>query len=420
MSIIYSAVIRLYAFAVRIAAIFSEKAALMLKGRKSLFAALELSLKQKQNPHVKKPLAWFHCASLGEFEQGRPLIETFRKHYPDYLILLTFQSPSGYEVRKSYAGADLIYYLPFDTPANAGHFLNLVQPDIVFFIKYEFWFNYLHKIQKKQIPLFLVSGIFRADQHFFKWYGGWARKILKGFDMLFVQNEFSKEVLEFVGVDNVIVCGDTRFDRVLELRHDTTAFPEIEKFLTGKKTLVAGSTWEEDEEIVLKYFLEHNVIQKLIIAPHEIHASHIDLLLEKCMNKACLYSELKKNGGNPEADILIIDTIGILNKIYRFATIAYVGGGFGKGIHNILEPASYNIPVVFGPRYHKFAEAVDLIKRGGAFSFNTSSDFSLVIEKLFAEDIYAKSSAANKDYINEKTGATIEIMKYLEQNLFNQ
>lgn len=419
MTFLYSVIIFCYVFAIRVSAVFNAKASLMIKGRKSLFALLSLSLSRKRtNSH--QPLAWFHCASLGEFEQGRPLIETFRKHHPEYLILLTFQSPSGYEVRKAYAGADLISYLPFDTAVNARHFIELVKPDVVFFIKYEFWFNYLHQIQKKQIPLFLVSGIFRADQHFFKWYGGWTRRILRKFDMLFVQNESSKEVLGFVGIENVIVCGDTRFDRVLELRFDKTLFKEIENFVGGDKAIVAGSTWEEDEEILMNYFKDNDPKYKLIIAPHEVHDSHIENLLSKCGEYAQLYSDVKKVGADPEKRILIIDSIGILNKIYRFASIAYVGGGFGRGIHNILEPASYHIPVIFGPRYHKFAEAVDLIHRGGAFSIKDQEDLTVVITKLTEEANYEKAANVCRGYINEKTGATSEIMKYLEQNLFNQ
>ena len=383
----------------------------------NIIRQIENSLKQKRTEG--EMLAWFHCASLGEFEQGRPLIETFRKHHPDCLILLTFHSPSGYEVRKSYPGADFIYYLPFDTRTNAGKFVELVKPDVVFFIKYEFWYNYLHFIQKKKIPLFLVSGIFRADQHFFKWYGSWARCILKGFDMLFVQNEFSREVLDFVGVDNVTVCGDTRFDRVLELKNDKSTFPEIEKFIFGQNIIVAGSTWEEDEEIILNYFAE-NQNYKLIIAPHEVHDSHIESLVSKCGSKALLYSEIKKEEADPQKQILIIDSIGILNKIYRFAKVAYIGGGGGTGIHNILEPASYNIPVIFGPRYNKFAEAVDLIHRGGAFSVRSAEELSAIVTQLENDENYKNAAGECRDYISEKTGATSEIMKYLEQYIFNQ
>lgn len=417
MSLIYSAVIFFYSSGIRIASLFNAKARLMIKGRMNIFRQIELTVKQKRTDG--EMLAWFHCASLGEFEQGRPLIETFRKHHPDCLILLTFHSPSGYEVRKSYSGADFIYYLPFDTRTNAGKFVELVKPDVVFFIKYEFWYNYLHFIQKKRIPLFLVSGIFRADQHFFKWYGGWARRILKGFDMLFVQNEYSREVLDFVGVDNVTVCGDTRFDRVLELKNDKTPFPEIEKFISGQNIIVAGSTWEEDEEIILNYFAVNKDF-KLIIAPHEVHEAHIENLVLRCGSQAQLYSSVKTAGVDSQKDILIIDSIGILNKIYRYAKVAYVGGGFGKGIHNILEPASFNIPVIFGPRYNKFAEAVDLIHRGGAFSVTNDDEFSAIVLQLENDAKYKDAAKQCRDYISEKTGATSEIMKYLEQYIFNQ
>lgn len=419
MSLIYTAVILLYGFCIRIAAIFNTKAKLMIKGRLGVMRNLEYSLKRKRSQGSER-LVWFHCASLGEFEQGRPLIETFRKHHPDYLILLTFHSPSGYEVRKAYPGADLIYYLPFDTRTNARRFVELVNPDLVFFIKYEFWYNYLHFIQKKNIPLYLVSGIFRADQHFFKWYGSWARRILKGFDMLFVQNQYSREVLEFVGVDNVTVCGDTRFDRVLELKNDTSRFPVIEDFISGEKVIVAGSTWEEDEEILLKYFTGNMNDFKLIIAPHEVQESHIGNLLSKCESLAQRYSTIQQSGADPEKRILIIDSIGILNKIYRFAEITYIGGGFGKGIHNILEPASFNKPVIVGPRYTKFAEAVDLIHRGGAFSIMNENELNSVINQLKNKSHYENAARVCREYISEKTGATSEIMKYLEQYIFNQ
>lgn len=419
MSLIYSAVIFLYGFSIRVAAIFNTKAELMIKGRMAVLRNLEFSLRQKRSKGSER-LAWFHCASLGEFEQGRPLIETFRKHHPDYLILLTFHSPSGYEVRKAYPGADLIYYLPFDTRTNARRFVELVNPDLVFFIKYEFWYNYLHFIQKKSIPLFLVSGIFRADQHFFKWYGSWARRILKGFDMLFVQNEYSREVLGFVGVENVTVCGDTRFDRVLELKNDTSSFPVLEQFVSGEKVIVAGSTWEEDEEVLLSFFEGNTNDFRLIIAPHEVHEAHILNLLSKCESDAQRYSSIQKAGADPDKRILIIDSIGILNKIYRYAEITYIGGGFGKGIHNILEPASFNKPVIFGPRYTKFAEAVDLIHRGGAFSIKNESELTAVIAQLKNKSQYEKAASVCRDYISEKTGATYEIMKYLEQYIFNQ
>jgi len=357
-----------------------------------------------------KPWLWFHAASLGEFEQGRPIMERIRTEHPEYSILLTFFSPSGYEVRKNYAGADLICYLPFDTILNVRRFLNLVKPQKVFFIKYEFWPNYLTALKHRHIPTYLISGIFRKEQLFFKNYAPFYRRMLNSFTHLFVQNQVSVDLLASIGrKEEVSISGDTRFDRVLEIRAAAKDLPIAEHFAKSAKgnVLVAGSSWPKDEALFIPYFNEHPEL-KLIIAPHEIHEEHL-LTIEAQLNRPCLrYSQMtSENAGN--FDCLIIDCFGLLSSIYRYGNIAYIGGGFGSGIHNTLEAAVYGIPVIFGPNFAKFHEAKELLACGGAFTIdsetafieqfdalNTNSEYRLKAGKFAGEMVLNGSGGSEK------------------------
>ncbi len=352
-----------------------------------------------------------HCASLGEFEQGRPLLEEIRKEYPHYKLLLTFFSPSGFEIRKKYEGADAVFYLPIDTPANAKRFVSIVKPKIAFFVKYEFWFNYQQQLKKNRIPFFVVSANFRSNQHFFKWYGGWFRKNLENFTHLFVQNEHSKNLLEAVNINNVTVCGDTRFDRVAAITSQAKAFPLIEKFCNNKKVFIAGSSWKPDEDILIPFINENSKSFKYIIAPHEVHKEHIETISNSLKTDFVIYSELNDENAQ-SADVLIIDCIGILSHVYQYGYITYIGGGFGKSIHNILEPATFGMPVIFGPNHTKFAEAIELKKEGGAFSISNSEEFeSLMDAWIIAPEKVVGASAISKKYVIEHTGACGIIMK---------
>ena len=346
MTILYLVGIRIFHLLVIIVSPFNSKAKLWLKGRKRIFRSLKKGVKQDDK------ILWFHCASLGEFEQGRPVIELFKKEYPNHKILLTFYSPSGYEIRKNYEYADCVYYLPLDTPVNAKLFLDIVKPEAVFFVKYEFWYFFLREIGKRNIPLYLVSGIFRKNQRFFKSYGIKSKKMLRWFTHFFVQNEESKQLLNSINLKNVSVTGDTRFDRVYKIAQQSKYLPLIKKFAEKSPVIVAGSTWRPDEELIIEYFNYTKNPFKIIIAPHEIHKENILRIIDsiKSDKKVLRYSEAQEDNIE-NADILIIDSIGILSSVYKYGTIAYIGGGFGKGIHNILEAATFGLPIVFGPNY---------------------------------------------------------------------
>jgi 3-deoxy-D-manno-octulosonic-acid transferase len=352
---------------------------------------------------------WFHAASLGEFEQGRPLMERIRAKYPEYKILLTFFSPSGYEVRKNYPGADIICYLPFDKPRNVKKFLDLARPCMAFFIKYEFWKNYMDELNRRCIPVYSVSSIFRKDQVFFKWYGGRYRDVLKDFDHLFVQNEASKRFLAKIDVTKVTVVGDTRFDRVLEIREEAKALPLVEKFKGNAFTLVAGSSWGPDEDLFIEYFNTHPEI-KLIIAPHVVDENHLVEIVDKLKRPYLRYSRAheKKVGS---VDCLIIDCFGLLSSIYRYGEIAYIGGGFGAGIHNTLEAAVYGIPVVFGPKYQKFMEAIRLIDAKGAFSIKNYEELSALFDRLIYDEAFLREAGGNAGYyVTSNAGATDKVL----------
>ena len=402
MRFFYNTFLRAYAMIIGLTTGFNHKAALWTKGRKDIFKKIESALKKDEKR------IWFHCASLGEFEQGRPLIEKIKKEKPDIKIFLTFFSPSGYEIRKDYEVADYIFYLPADTPNNAKKFVKLLKPEMVFFVKYEFWFNYISQLKNNNIPLYLISGVFRPDQHFFKSWGNWFRKQLQNFSFFFLQDEKSSELLKGIGFKNQTVSGDTRFDRVSEILSSKENFPIIEEFKNGKQLLCAGSSWPPDEEIILNYFKTEKPDLKLIIAPHDIGKKHILEIKNKFKAfKTLLYSEAGNNVEIKDHDILIIDSIGMLNMIYRYANIAYIGGGFGVGIHNLLEPAVYGIPVLYGPNHKHFREAVEMSQNRGGFPIENKDDFAKTMNQLLSDEtFYIENAKHAGDYIKENTGAT--------------
>ena len=404
MKFIYNLGVSLYTSTIWVLSLFNKKARLWVKGRRKW----QEKLRQGINPGDR--IIWFHCASLGEFEQGRPVIEALKKEKPGYKIILTFFSPSGYEIRKNYKHADLVLYLPSDTIENSRRFISQVNPAIAVFVKYEFWNNYLSELKRKNIPLYLISGIFRKEQYFFRWYGNFFRGILKNFTWLFVQDQQSSDLLKKYGIENTILAGDTRFDRVMQIAGSAGEIPWLEKFKSGEKLFLAGSSWKDDEEIIVSYINKYPERMKWVFAPHEIHPSNIERLEKLFKVKAVRFSEFTDESS--DARVLIIDNIGMLSSAYRYAYIAAVGGGFGKGIHNILEPACWGIPVMFGPRHTKFREAMDLLEEGGAMSFNGYNDFAEMLDKLItSETLYRKAARAAGSYVKENTGATDKIMK---------
>jgi 3-deoxy-D-manno-octulosonic-acid transferase len=409
--LLYNIGIRIYYFSILFASLFNKKARLWIHGRKKNFE----QIRSKIDPGSS--VIWFHCSSLGEFEQGRPVIEKVREIFPGRKILLTFFSPSGYEIRKNYSGADYIFYLPLDTKRNAVRFLKLVKPEVVFFIKYEYWFHFLSRLHKMNIKIYLISGIFRSGQIFFKWYGKWFREILRTFHHLFVQDNESVELLKSIGFKNVTVCGDTRFDRVHAIAQKATEFPAIHLFTDGKMTLIAGSTWPLDEEIIVRFMNENKLPVKYIIAPHEIHERSITQLQESIKGKTVRYTSLNESEIK-EADVMIIDTIGILSSVYQYGNVAYIGGGFGKGIHNILEAATFGLPIIFGPNFKKFREARELIKLNGAFSIKNSDDLCTIINTFIKDHQTFKTAGENtREYIQKNLGATDIITKFVLSSL---
>lgn len=402
MRFLYNIFIWIYGAAIGVVAFFNNKAALWVNGRKNIFSRIELDLKKDER------LFWFHCASLGEFEQGRPLIEKIKKNNPEIKIFLTFFSPSGYEIRKEYAYADYVFYLPADTPANAKRFVKLLKPEMAFFVKYEFWFNYISQLKKNKVPLYLVSGVFRTEQHFFKPWGRWFRKQLGNYSFFFLQDEKSAQLLKQIGLENLMVTGDSRFDRVNEILNNKTDFPIIKKFRDGKRLLCAGSSWPPDEEIILSYFKTEKPRLKLIIAPHDIGKKHIEEIKSKFKGlKTILYSEAINGEETKDKDVLIIDSIGLLNAVYRYADIAYIGGGFGVGIHNLLEPAVYGIPVLYGPNHKHFREAVEMSQNQGGFPIEDKEDFRRIMNQLLNDENFYNENAKNAaGYITKNTGAT--------------
>jgi len=414
---IYNIVIYFVLWGIAIASLFNEKVRKMWRGEREAFKIL----KQKVDPNAK--YIWFHAASLGEFEQGRPLMERIRKDYPRYKILLTFYSPSGYEVRKNYEGADIICYMPVDTRLNAIRFLRLVRPVMAFFIKYEFWSNFLHILKHRNIPTYSVSSIFREDQVFFKWYGRSYAGVLKCFTRFFVQNEESKRLLEGIGITAVDVVGDTRFDRVLQIKEAAKQLPICEAFRTGVassqsadvphhdfKVFVAGSSWPPDENIFIPFFNEHKD-WRLLIAPHVIAEEHLKLILSLIKGKKVVRYTQTTPEEAAEADVLIIDCFGLLSSMYNYGDVAYIGGGFGVGIHNTLEAAVWNMPVIFGPNNKKFQEAQGLLKSGGGFEINTYEDFSGLMTSLMNDETFLKQAGDMAGaFVAHLAGATDKVL----------
>lgn len=409
MSTLYNIFVYTAIGGLKVLALFNKKLHLFVKGRQNIFKDIAVNLSDNDK------VIWFHSASLGEFEQGIPIIEKLKKSYPNYKILVTFFSPSGYEVRKNYPLADCVTYLPFDTYRNAQKFITQVNPKLAVFIKYEFWPNFLKVLKQGQIPTLLVSGIFRENQLFFKGYGGFYRKALKTFTHFFVQNQNSKDLLNRIGFNNVSLSGDTRFDRVFNITKQRQKLDFIERFSKDKITLVAGSTWPDDEDILMNYINnEASENQKFILAPHNIKKEDIQQLMTSCKKSICLYSDVKKNSA---AQVLIIDSIGLLTSVYAYATIAYVGGGFNKsGIHNILEPATYGVPIIIGPNYSKFKEAGDLIALNVCKSIDNKTSFNNSFKNLSENKKSIKEKGQiTKDYIKNNIGASKIIYNFIDK-----
>lgn len=409
----YNLFLRLYVVIARLIQGGNKKAALWLKGRKNIFEQVSFAFQNNMAAVV-----WFHCASIGEFEQGRPLMEQMKLKFPSHKILVTFFSPSGYEAKKDDTIANWVFYLPMDSASNAEQWIKITNPALVIFVKYEFWYYYLNIIRQKNIPALLVSGIFRANQPFFKWYGRMHQNMLHCFQHLFVQNQESKKLLEGIGLANkTTVAGDTRFDRVLHIAQEPYENKLIEQLIENRQVIVAGSTWTEDDE-ALDHFANTHPELFFIIAPHEIDEDRISECKTLYKNNIC-YSNLQAGVDCKDKNLLIIDNIGMLSRLYRYATISYVGGGFGDdGVHNVLEPAVYSKPIVFGPVYDKFFEATALIELGGAFSVDDAITLEQVLNKLLTHpDFYANACNISGSYVQQQAGSTSGIIKYIQENL---
>lgn len=408
MFFLYNLLIVIASPVLELIAVFSPKIKLFVDGRKQVFEILTHGISSSDK------IIWFHAASLGEFEQGLPVIEKIKGKYPNHKIVMTFFSPSGYEVRKNSQAADVIVYLPLDTKRNAEKFLQLVHPEVVFFIKYEYWPNYLKALQKRQIPTYLISGIFRENQAFFKWYGGFYRKALDAFKHFFVQNERSKTLLNQLGKHNVTVSGDTRFDRVAAILEKDNTLDFISEFKNNTLTIVVGSSWPKDENLLVDFINSSKENLKWIIAPHNIKPEQISQLKNSIAKKTVLFSE-KENKNLADFDVFIIDTIGILTKIYSYADIAYVGGGFGNpGVHNLLEPATFGVPIVIGPNFSHFAEATALVDLGGCISISNSEELQSAFENLIhSENLRLEKGQIGSSFVQRNKNATEIILKNL-------
>ncbi|MEN8201204.1 MAG: glycosyltransferase N-terminal domain-containing protein [Bacteroidota bacterium] len=406
MRFFYDIGIRIYWLLAWIISPWNRKAGLWIKGRRKCLEGLQLAFAPEDR------VIWFHCASLGEFEQGRPVIEATRSRFPGHKILLSFFSPSGYEKRKSYAGADYVMYLPLDTRRNAIRMLSALQLEMVLFIKYEFWYHFLKQLKSRGVPVFLISGNFRREQIFFKWYGGWYRSFLEFITHIFVQKENSEQLLAQIGISRVSVAGDTRFDRVKKVSETEYRNKALEEFARGSDVIVAGSTWEKDEEILEQAFRAMPEQTRWIIAPHELSEAHLGQM-KKHFPESLFFTEIGEKIPSGTR-VIIVDTIGHLSYLYRYGTLAYIGGGFGKGIHNILEAATYGQPIIFGPVYRNFIEAVELVSLGGAYPVEDSDDLlSTIHQQLQDRDLLKTSSETAAKYVTERLGATSKIVEDL-------
>ena len=409
--IFYNIFLLFFRAGIRIASLWNNKANQWLAGRKNIFEILNSELSTN-----KSKLIWIHCSSLGEFEQGRPVIESFKTNFPNSKLLITFFSPSGYEIRKEYKVADWVFYLPMDSPLNAKKFFDIINPSLVVFVKYDFWYYYLTECKKRNIPLLMISAIFREEQPFFKWYGSFHRKMLSCFTYIFVQDENSETLLNSIDINNVLKTGDTRFDRVTDIAANFQSIEIIEKFCGNSKVLVAGSTWPEDEKII-KEGIATNPDIKLIIAPHEVNEKHLDEI-KNLFPDAVFFSQLMTHDSQiVNKKIMIIDNIGMLSRLYHYATVAYVGGGFNKGIHNTLEAVVYGKPVIFGPEYKKFKEAVELVRTGSGISITNTADLSKQLETLLkSKDQYEMKCKNSFEFVQQRKGATKRIINYIQEN----
>ncbi|MCI5083883.1 MAG: 3-deoxy-D-manno-octulosonic acid transferase [Saprospiraceae bacterium] len=419
MLIVYNLGIRLYGLSIRLAALFSDKAKKWVEGRRNWRHTVRAAVKEREDGFC----LWMHCASLGEFEQGRPIIEGLREKHPDIFIVLTFFSPSGYEIRKNYPKADLITYLPLDTAQNARDFIAIVKPQAAIFVKYEFWHHFIRQLSLNDIPAYLISAVFRKNQLFFKPYGGFFRRILKRFDRIFVQNESSYKLVESLGITKVVASGDTRIDRVLAISQEEKDLPILDAFCETdqqKKILVVGSSWPPDEAILLPFIKEQlpklsaakAEDWKVIIAPHDISEKHVEQIMQPLGSLAIRYSEAKKETV-ADYQVLVIDNIGMLAFLYRYGQLAYIGGGFGVAIHNTLEAIVYGLPVFFGTKFTKFQEAVHLAEHGGAFVIEEAEDFKLYFEQLQDEQAYKAAADTARQYILNNQGASQQIITFL-------
>lgn len=405
----YNLAVRAYQFVIYLASLFHPKAKLWVKGRKNWKTNLQEQIREKQIQH---PI-WFHCASLGEFEQGRPLIEKIKQRDPNKKIVLSFFSPSGYEIRKHYEGADLVVYLPSDTPSHAKVFIQLLNPEMAIFVKYEFWLNYLAELKRKQIKVYLISAVIKKHQPFFKWYGRVFRDGLQAYTKIFTQDEASLDLLKSLGVTIGLKTGDTRFDRVFEIASSPKRVAAAELFSNRQKIIIGGSTWPKDDELLLNVFKELKALHpdlKLILAPHEIEDSNVKRLIQEIVNRQMSYHLMTDEISSEPADIFIVNTMGYLSSIYQYGQIAWIGGGFDDGIHNILEAAVYGLPVVFGPNYKKFNEAFDVISCGAGFSIENQEQLKRVFSRLLVESIYHQASNQAKFFVQENIGATEKII----------
>lgn len=407
----YRFFIALYTFAIRLAAWFKPKAKSFIEGRKNLL----LHIKVDQSSE-NRPVIWMHCSSLGEFEQGRPVLEGLRQHYPGHAIVLTFFSPSGYQVRKKYKGADYVYYLPVDTASNARQFVRNIQPKLAVFVKYDLWYFYLSELRKQQVPVILIDAIFRPGQVFFKWYGSLHRKMLGLLSHIFVQTMASQRLLEGIGVKNVSVAGDTRFDRVFSVAQKARQIEEFERWKEEYRFVVAGSTWEEDERMLRTIVTQLPSQFRLVIAPHEVDAARISFI-EKLFPGNTLRWSACTSHQILDKQVLIIDTIGLLLKIYRYGHIAWIGGGYGKaGVHNVLEAAVYGLPTAFGPNFGQYQEAVELVREGASFPCADSRDSARFLDTMLSDTAaYSAATKAAQSYVREKLGATPRILDYLAE-----
>lgn len=409
MRFFYTLFIYLYYTLILVASPFNKKANSWITGRKHLFKNMNNKRKEHEN------IIWFHCASLGEFEQGRPVIEKLKALYPSKKILLTFFSPSGFDIKQNYEHADYIYYIPLDTPSNAKKFINTWNPEVVVFVKYEYWYNHFNVLYKNNIPLIIISAIFNKNQHFFKPYGHWFRNQLKNIDHIIVQNNESLELLKGIGVKNLSVGGDTRFDRVYDISINPKTFENIKRFSQDSLVFIAGSTWKKDENIIADLINNDIKDVKYIIAPHEINSQQINSFINKIKYKTILYSSIKEKDLK-DAKVMIIDKIGLLSHIYQYGSIAYIGGGFGKGIHNILEGAVFGMPVIFGPNYKKSAEAIALKNKDVAFTIKNSTELINLTKRFINNDeLLKETSFLSKGFVRENKGATEKALSIIKK-----